>query len=97
MGRPRKYATAEEAHQAKLAQAREKYRLSRIGIQRKKWGFINMIITQDMIGKSIKQLEQEYKDAKQKAKQQSITSDEQHSEQYCDEQESNASDEQNDE
>ena len=54
MGRNRKYATPEEAHEAKLAQAREKYRLSRVGIERKKWGFINTVITEDMIGKTIK-------------------------------------------
>ena len=61
MGRNRKYATPEEAHEAKLAQAREKYRLSRVGVERKKWGFINTIITEDMIGKTIKELEAEYK------------------------------------
>ena len=38
MGRNRKYATPEEAHEAKLAQAREKYRLSRVDVERKKWG-----------------------------------------------------------
>ena len=61
MGRNRKYATPEEAHEAKLAQAREKYRLSRVGIERKKWGFINTVITEDMIGKTIKEVETEYK------------------------------------
>ena len=61
MGRNRKYATPEEAHEAKLAQAREKYRLSRVGVERKKWGFINTVITADMIGKTIKELEAEYK------------------------------------
>ena len=61
MGRNRKYATPEEAHEAKLAQAREKYRLSRVGVERKKWGFINTVITEDMIGKTIKELELEYK------------------------------------
>ena len=61
MGRNRKYATPEEAHEAKLAQAREKYRLSRVGVERKKWGFINTVITEDMIGKTIKELETEYK------------------------------------
>ena len=61
MGRPRKYNTPEEAHEAKLAQAREKYRQSRIGVERKKWGFINTIITLDMVGKTIKELENEYK------------------------------------
>lgn len=61
MPRPRKYATPEEAHEAKLAQAREKYRQSRVGIERKKWGFINTVITADMVGKTIKELELEYK------------------------------------
>ena len=61
MGRNRKYATPEEAHEAKLAQAREKYRLSRVGIERKKWGFINTVITEDMIGKTIKEVETEYR------------------------------------
>ena len=61
MGRNRKYATPEEAHEAKLAQAREKYRLSRVGIERKKWGFINTVITEDMIGKTIKEVKTEYK------------------------------------
>lgn len=61
MPRPRKYATPEEAHEAKLAQAREKYRQSRVGIERKKWGFINTVITPDMVGKTIKELELEYK------------------------------------
>ena len=61
MGRNRKYATPEEAHQAKLAQGREKYRQSRIGVERKKWGFTNMTITQDMVGKTIKELETEYR------------------------------------
>jgi hypothetical protein len=61
MPRPRKYATPEEAHEAKLAQAREKYRLSRVGVERKKWGFINTVITADMVGKTIKELELEYK------------------------------------
>ena len=51
----------EEAHEAKLAQAREKYRQSRVGIERKKWGFINTVITPDMVGKTIKELELEYK------------------------------------
>ena len=59
--RPRKYATPEEAHAAKLAQAREKYRQSRIGVERKKWGFINTVITEDMVGKTIKELELEYR------------------------------------
>ena len=61
MPRPRKYNTPEEAREAKLAQAREKYRLSRVGVERKKWGFINTVITADMIGKTIKELELEYK------------------------------------
>ena len=61
MGRNRKYATPEEAHEAKLAQAREKYRLSRVGVERKKWGFINIVITQDMVGKTVKELEAEYR------------------------------------
>ena len=61
MGRNRKYATVEEAHEAKLAQAREKYRQSRIGVERKKWGFINTVITEDMVGKTIKEIEAEYK------------------------------------
>ena len=65
MGRNRKYATPEEAHEAKLAQAREKYRLSRVGIERKKWGFINTVITEDMIGKTIKEVETEYKAQRQ--------------------------------
>jgi transposase len=61
MPRPRKYNTPEEAREAKLAQAREKYRLSRVGVERKKWGFINTVITADMVGKTIKELELEYK------------------------------------
>ena len=65
MPRPRKYATPEEAHAAKLAQAREKYRLSRIGVERKKWGFINTVVTPDMVGKTIKELELEYKAKRQ--------------------------------
>ena len=60
MPRPRKYNTPEEAREAKLAQAREKYRLSRVGVERKKWGFINTVITADMVGKTIKELELEY-------------------------------------
>ena len=68
MGRNRKYATPEEAHEAKLAQAREKYRLSRVGVERKKWGFINTVITADMIGKTIKELEAEYKAQRPAAK-----------------------------
>ena len=66
MGRPRKYNTPEEAHEAKLAQAREKYRQSRIGVERKKWGFVNTVITPDMVGKTIKELELEYKANKAK-------------------------------
>ena len=66
MGRPRKYNTPEEAHAAKLAQAREKYRQSRIGVERKKWGFVNTVITPDMVGKTIKELELEYKANKAK-------------------------------
>ena len=66
MGRPRKYNTPEEAHEAKLAQAREKYRQSRIGVERKKWGFVNTVITPDMVGKTIKELELEYKANKTK-------------------------------
>ena len=65
MPRPRKYATPEEAHAAKLAQAREKYRQSRIGVERKKWGFINTVVTPDMVGKTIKELEREYKAKRQ--------------------------------
>ena len=65
MPRPRKYATPEEAHAAKLAQAREKYRQSRIGVERKKWGFINTVVTADMVGKTIKELEAEYKAKRQ--------------------------------
>ena len=68
MPRPRKYSTPEEAHEAKLAQAREKYRQSRIGVERKKWGFINTVVTADMVGKTIKELEAEYK-AKRPSKQ----------------------------
>ena len=68
MPRPRKYSTPEEAHEAKLAQAREKYRQSRIGVERKKWGFSNTVITADMVGKTIKELELEYK-AKRPSKQ----------------------------
>ena len=65
MPRPRKYSTPEEAHEAKLAQAREKYRQSRIGVERKKWGFINTVVTPDMVGKIIKEIEREYKAKKQ--------------------------------
>ena len=83
MPRPRKYNTPEEAREAKLAQAREKYRLSRVGVERKKWGFINTVITADMIGKTIKELELEYKANHPKTKAQTVDkkSDEQEEEQ----------------
>ena len=61
MGRTRKYATPEEAYAAKLQKARENYKKSREGQERKKWGFINTVITPDMVGKTIKELEAEYK------------------------------------
>ena len=61
MGRTRKYSTPEEAYAAKLQKARENYKKSREGQERKKWGFINTVITADMVGKTIKQLEAEYK------------------------------------
>ena len=64
MGRNRKYATPEEAYQAKLQNARENYRKKTEGHERKKWGFINTVITEDMVGKTIKELEIEYKNAK---------------------------------
>ena len=59
MGRTRKYSTPEEAYAAKLQKARENYKKSREGQERKKWGFINTVITADMVGKTIKQLEAE--------------------------------------
>ena len=61
MGRTRKYATPEEAYQAKLQKARENYKKNHEGQERKKWGFINTVITPDMVGKTIKELESEYK------------------------------------
>lgn len=61
MGRNRKYGTPEEAYEAKLQKARENYKLKHEGQERKKWGFINTVITEDMVGKTIKELETEYK------------------------------------
>ena len=61
MGRTRKYSTPEEAYAAKLQKARENYHKNREGQERKKWGFINTVITADMVGKTIKELEAEYK------------------------------------
>ena len=62
MGRKRIYATLEEAYQAKLERARARYHQRKTTEQRKKWGFINMVITQDMVGKTIKDLHDEYKE-----------------------------------
>ena len=61
MGRTRKYDTPEQAYEAKLQKARENYRLKHEGQERKKWGFINTVITADMVGKTIKELEAEHK------------------------------------
>ncbi len=61
MGRTRKYNTPEEAYEAKLQKSRENYKLKHEGQERKKWGFINTVITEDMVGKTIKELEAEYK------------------------------------
>ena len=61
MGRTRKYSTPEEAYAAKLQKARENYKKNHEGQERKKWGFINTVITADMVGKTIKELEAEYK------------------------------------
>ena len=95
MPRPRKYNTPEEAREAKLAQAREKYRLSRVGVERKKWGFINTVITADMIGKTIKELELEYKaNHPPKTKvQQVVEEEDQHDEEQNEEQNEKQDDE----
>ncbi len=61
MGRTRKYNTPEEAYAAKLQNARDNYKKKTEGKERKKWGFINTVITPDMVGKTIKELEAEYK------------------------------------
>ena len=95
MPRPRKYNTPEEAREAKLAQAREKYRLSRVGVERKKWGFINTVITADMVGKTIKELELEYKaNHPPKTKvQQVVEEEDQHDEEQNEEQNEKQDDE----
>ena len=62
MGRKRIYSTPEEAYKAKLEKARARYHQKKGSEQRKKWGFINMKITEDMIGKSIKDLHTEYRE-----------------------------------
>lgn len=62
MGRTKKYATPAEAYAAKLQRARENYAKSREGVERKKWGFINTVITEEMVGKTIKEIEAEYKE-----------------------------------
>ena len=62
MGRKRIYNTPEEAHAAKLKSARESYKRNYVKVvERKKWGFKYTTITEDMIGKTIKELEDEYK------------------------------------
>ena len=66
MGRTRIYKTPEEAYAAKLKNAREKYREKTKDNERKKWGFINMVITPDMVGKTVKELELEYKGARKR-------------------------------
>ena len=78
MGRKRIYATPEEAYKAKLEKARARYHLKKGTDTRKKWGFINMTITEDMIGKSIKDLHTEYR--QRVRKQGSIEDDSQDSE-----------------
>ncbi len=62
-----KYATLEEAHQARLRQNREYYQRKKLasGItERKKFGFKNLVITQDMVGKTINEARNEYNDSK---------------------------------
>ena len=62
MGRPKKYNTPEEAHEAKLKSARESYKKHYVPVaQRKKWGFCNTVITENMIGKSFKEMKEQYK------------------------------------
>ena len=98
MPRPRKYNTPEEAREAKLAQAREKYRLSRVGVERKKWGFINTVITADMIGKTIKELELEYKaNHPPKTKVQQVVEEEDQQDKEHDEEQDEKQDEKQDE
>ena len=66
MGRKKIYATPEEAYQAKLEKARARYHLKKGTEQRKKWGFINLTITEDMIGKTIKDVHAEYRKRQEK-------------------------------
>ena len=56
MGQTRIYKTPEEAYAARLKNAREKYKEKTKDNKSKKWGFINMIITPNMVGKNIKEL-----------------------------------------
>ena len=64
IGRTRIYKTREEAYASRLKNAHEKYKEKTKDNERKKCGFVNMIITPDVVCKTIKELELESKGAR---------------------------------